>query len=92
LRLFREEDIREQTIAMLHDRGPNEALGYLVSWREPLFHDTKGELVRAALPYLHSHEDWQLAGTLRMLILSSTQERSDGPRIRKFPNRQTAPY
>ena len=67
LRFFGQEDTRAQTLALLHNRGPNEALAYLVSWREPLFHDAKEELVRATLPYLHSREDWQIAATLKML-------------------------
>lgn len=67
LRFFREEDIRSQVLDMLHVRGPNEGLAYVVSWRAPWFQDRKDDLVRTLLPYLHSREDWQVAATLKML-------------------------
>jgi len=33
LRFFREEDIRSQVLDMVHLRGPNEGLAYVVSWQ-----------------------------------------------------------
>lgn len=67
LRLFREEDVRSQVLGMLHSRGPNDGLAYVVSWHEPWFRDQKEDIVRAAMPYLHSREDWQVTATLKML-------------------------
>jgi hypothetical protein len=67
LRFFREGDIRSQVLDMLHLRGPNEELAYVVSWHAPWFQDRKDDLVRTLLPYLHSREDWQVAATLKML-------------------------
>lgn len=67
LRFFREEDIRAQVLEMLHLRGPNDALAYVISWHAPWFQDRKDDLVRTILPYLHSREDWQVAATLKML-------------------------
>jgi hypothetical protein len=67
LRFFREEDIRSQVLDMLQLRGPNEGLAYVISWHAPWFQDRKDDLVRTALPYLHSREDWQVAATLKML-------------------------
>jgi len=67
LRFFREEDIRTQVVEMLHLRGPNDSLAYVISWHAPWFQDRKDELVRTILPYLHSREDWQVAATLKML-------------------------
>ena len=52
---------------MLHLRGPNDSLAYVISWHAPWFQDRKDELVRTILPYLHSLEDWQVAATLKML-------------------------
>ena len=52
---------------MLHLRGPNDSLAYVISWHAPWFQDHKDELVRTILPYLHSREDWQVAATLKML-------------------------
>src|SRR5215472_9880803 len=65
LRLFREEDVRSQVLGMLHSRGPNDRLAYVVSWHEPWFRDQKEDIVRTAMPYLHSREDWQVAATLK---------------------------
>jgi len=67
LRFFREEDVRSQVLGMLHSRGPNDGLAYVVSWHEPWFRDQKEDIVRTAMPYLHSREDWQVAATLKML-------------------------
>lgn len=67
LRFFREDDIRSQVLDMLHLRGPNEGLAYVVSWHAPWFQDRKDDLVRTLLPYLHSREDWQVAATLKTL-------------------------
>jgi len=67
LRFFREEDIRSQVLDMVHLRGPNEGLAYVISWQAPWFQDRKDDLVRTVLPYLHSREDWQVAATLKML-------------------------
>jgi hypothetical protein len=68
LRLFREEDIRAQVVAILHHRGPNEALAYEISSHAPWFQDRKEDIVRTVLPYLHAREDWQVAATLKMLV------------------------
>lgn len=68
LRLFREEDIRAQVVAILHHRGPNEALAYEISWHAPWFQDRKEDIVRTVVPYLHAREDWQVAATLKMLV------------------------
>jgi hypothetical protein len=67
LRFFREEDIRAQVLEMLHLRGPNDSLAYVISWHAPWFQDRKDDLVRTILPYLHSSEDWQVAATLKTL-------------------------
>src|SRR5205809_5779758 len=67
LRFFREEDIRTQVVEMLHLRGPNDSLAYVISWHAPRFQDRKDELVRTILPYLHSRDDWQVAATLKLL-------------------------
>jgi hypothetical protein len=67
LRFFREQDVRSQVLGMLHSRGPNDGLAYVVSWHEPWFRDQKEDIVRTAMPYLHSREDWQVAATLKML-------------------------
>ena len=67
LRFFREEDIRTQVVEMLHLRGPNDSLAYVISWHAPWFQDRKDELVRTILPYLHSRDDWQVAATLKLL-------------------------
>lgn len=67
LRFFREEDISTQIVEMLHLRGPNDELAYVISWHAAWFQDRKDELVRTILPYLHSREDWQVAATLKML-------------------------
>jgi hypothetical protein len=67
LRFFWEGDIRSQVLDMLHLRGANEELAYVVSWHAPWFQDCKDDLVRTLLPNLHSREDWQVAATLKML-------------------------
>jgi len=67
LPFFREEDVRSQVLDMLHLRGPNEGLAYVISWHASWFQDRKDDLVRTVLPYLHSHQDWQVAATLKML-------------------------
>jgi hypothetical protein len=67
LRFYREEDIRSQVLDMLHLRGPNEGLAYVISWHASWFQDRKDDIVRTAMPYLHSREDWQVAATLKML-------------------------
>jgi hypothetical protein len=67
LPIFWAEDIRSQVLDMLRLRGPNKGLAYVISWRAPWFQDHEGDLVRTILPYLHSHEDWQIASTLKML-------------------------
>jgi len=67
LRFYQEEDIRPQVLDMLHLRGPNEGLAYVISWHASWFQDRKDDIVRTAMPYLHSREDWQVAATLKML-------------------------
>jgi hypothetical protein len=67
LRLYREEDIRSQVLDMLHFRGPNDGLAYVISWHAPWFQDIKDDLVRTVLPYLRARENWQVAATLKML-------------------------
>ena len=67
LRFFREEDIRAQVLEMLHLRGPNDELAYVISWHASWFQDRKDDLVRTVLPYLHSREDWQVAAALKIL-------------------------
>ncbi|HZV90279.1 MAG TPA: hypothetical protein VFF95_22215 [Candidatus Binatus sp.] len=68
LRLFREEDIRSQTVDILHHRGPNEGLAYEISWHAPWFQDQKEDIVRTVVPYLHARKDWQVAAALKMLV------------------------
>jgi hypothetical protein len=68
LRFFREQDIRSQVLDMLHVRGPNEGLAYVISWHAPWFQDQKEDIVRAVVPYLHSRKDWQVAAALKMLV------------------------
>jgi hypothetical protein len=67
LRFFSEADLRSQVPDMLQLRGPNDGLAYVLSWHAPWFEDRKDDLVRAALPYLHAQEDWQVAATLKTL-------------------------
>ena len=68
LRFFPEGDIRSQVLDMLHLRGPNEGLAYVMSWHASWFQDRKEDIVRTVLPYLHSREDWQVAATLKSLV------------------------
>jgi hypothetical protein len=68
LRLFREEDIRSQTVDILHHRGPNEGLAYEISWHAPWFQDQKEGIVSTVVPYLHAQKDWQVAAALKMLV------------------------
>jgi hypothetical protein len=67
LRLFPEDDIRSQVLHMLHVRGPNDGLAYVISWHASWFQDRKDDVVRTVLPYLHSQEDRQASATLKML-------------------------
>lgn len=67
LRFFRDEDVRAHVLEMLHVRGPNEGLAYVISWHASWFQDQKDDIVRTIMPYLHSGEDWQVAATLKLL-------------------------
>jgi hypothetical protein len=65
---FPDQDIHSQTMEIIRQRGPSERLAYFVSWRFPLFKDEQEHIVRIVLPYLHSADDSQVAGALRILI------------------------
>lgn len=84
---FLDRDVHSQTLEIIHQKGPNERLAYLISQRRELFEgDSKG-LVRAVIPFLRSGDDAQTAGALRMLIFTSHSGGSvdaEHPDIRKM--------
>jgi len=66
LGLFHADDLRAQALELMHLRGLSEQMAYLLSWH-PQFQDSREELLRAALPYLQSSDDKQVAATLQLL-------------------------
>jgi hypothetical protein len=64
---FPDRLIHRQTLEAIHQKGANERLAYFISWRGDLFKGDTGEIVRAALPSLHSRDDARVVGALRTL-------------------------
>ena len=85
-RRFLDGDVHSQTIEIIHQKGPNERLAYLISQRRELFARDTERLVRIVIPYLSSGDDGQTAGALRMLIFTAHpggSSEAEHPDIRK---------
>jgi hypothetical protein len=86
LRFFSDADIRAQTLELLQNRGPNDTMAYVISWRAPWFRDFQEKIARTILPYLHSRQDWQAAATLKMLGFVIHQENFPWPKNSDVPD------
>ena len=68
LRLFEAEAVRIQLLAVVRQRGPNDALGWLFSSDAGLVRPIAPQIVRASLRYLRSREASEVEATVHVLI------------------------
>jgi len=68
LRLFDPEPTRMQLLAVIQQRGPNDALGWLFSSDADLVRPIAPQIVQASLPYLRSREPSEVEAAFHVLM------------------------